>query len=141
MKIELEEPYKSKWRFGYIVINPEGRRNVILFNSRKDRSTTSFARYTMSVSLGRMLEGHEHVDHIDNDKTNDDLVNLQLLSISENNLKAAKAYGREKSITKCVCPICGISFGLSTKDLKFRPEPKCSRKCGRISASIKLKNR
>ena len=37
MKIDLEYPYNTLWNNGYIVINPEGRRNVVLFNSQIDR--------------------------------------------------------------------------------------------------------
>ena len=41
----------------------------------------------MSVKLGRMLEAWEEVDHIDNDKTNDSLDNLQILCGEENRKK------------------------------------------------------
>ena len=87
MKIDLEYPYNTLWNNGYIVINPEGRRNVVLFNSQIDRSTVSYARYLMSVKLGRFLTDQEEVDHIDNNKTNDDPNNLQILTPEQNREK------------------------------------------------------
>ncbi len=37
----------------------------------------------MSIYLGRRLEKDDHIDHIDGDRTNDDLENLQVLSTPE----------------------------------------------------------
>lgn len=92
MKIELEEPYKSDWKHGYIVTNRENRKHVILYNSPKDRSTVSYARYLMACSLGKYIDDGFEVDHIDNDKTNDVLSNLQILSKKENLNKSNPAY-------------------------------------------------
>jgi len=55
MKIELEYPFNITWKRGYIVTNPENRKNVLLYNSQPDRTTISYARYLMSVSLKRFL--------------------------------------------------------------------------------------
>ena len=44
------------------------------------------------------------MDHIDNDPTNDDIMNLQILTKAENNKKAAKVKGRLVSEIKC--PSC-----------------------------------
>lgn len=60
---------------------------VCLFNSKKERTTISYARYLMSVKLNRFLDRNEEVDHIDNDKTNDSIENLQILSSKENKEK------------------------------------------------------
>lgn len=139
MKIELEEPYKSIWRLGYLVTNPEGRKTVILYNSHSSRSSTSYARYVMSVNLGRVLEKYEHVDHIDNDKTNDGVANLQLLSLAENNLKRVKYSGKEAIYFDLVCPICGTVFKIAKRNIKFRPNATCSRSCGYRSSAIKLR--
>lgn len=100
----LEYPYTENWSKGYLVVNSENRRTVILYNSPKDRSSTQYARYLLSVSLGRYLENDEHVDHIDNDCTNDDIKNLQILTKSANNKKAARVKG--KSLSEIECPSC-----------------------------------
>ena len=90
MKITLQTPYKEDWKFGYLVINPENRRTVILFNDNNNRSSVSYARYQLAVKLQRYLTNNEFADHIDNDKTNDDINNLQILTRKENNLKSNK---------------------------------------------------
>ena len=41
----------------------------------------------MENHLGRLLEDWETVDHIDNDETNDEISNLQILSLQDNILK------------------------------------------------------
>lgn len=84
MKIQLELPYKDDWKFGYLVTNPEKRKTIILFNNNKQRSSVSYARYLMACKLKRYLSPEEQVDHIDNDKTNDTLSNLQILTGTEN---------------------------------------------------------
>src|SRR5690242_17532535 len=111
MKIELQSPYKEIWKAGYVVINREKRRTLLLVNTRSDRSSCSYARYLMAVKLGRFLTEHEHVDHIDNDKTNDSLDNLQILSQRENSIKSAAP----KIYVEFRCPICGSSFELEKR--------------------------
>lgn len=82
MKIDLQPPYSEDWRMGYLVTNPEGRRTVILYNSKESRSSTQYARYLCAVKLGRYLSESETVDHIDGDKTNDSIENLQVIICS-----------------------------------------------------------
>lgn len=126
MKIELEYPYSSKWKFGYLVINPENRKTVILFNTSKDRSSVSYARYLMSVKLGRLLSTNEHVDHKDDDKTNDVLSNLQILTPAENNKKSARGL----SVVQLQCQCCKTDF---VRENRLMHSPRktisCSRKC------------
>ena len=121
MKIDLEYPYNTLWNNGYIVINPEGRRNVVLFNSQIDRSTVSFARYLMSVKLGRFLTDQEEVDHIDNNKTNDDPNNLQILTPEQNREKQRLHYiNNVQQKFDLACPYCGKDFTLTERDMKMK---------------------
>lgn len=132
-KIELESPYNKRWKFGYLNINSDGRKTLTLYNSHKDRSSTQYARYLMAVHLGRFLNDDEHIDHIDNDKTNDSLDNLQILSLADNNMKAHK-----KPNEHFICPICNKSFERTRTQLnkmqkwrdRKREEITCSRSCG-----------
>ena len=78
-KIDLLPPYSEDWKSGYLNINSEGRRTLALYNSPSDRSSTQYARYILAVSLGRYLTDNEEADHIDGDKTNDDIKNIQIL--------------------------------------------------------------
>ena len=94
MKIELKSPYREDWDNGYLLTNREGRKIVCLYRYTKDkgeeRSTTAYAKYIMCVHLGRYLEKGEEVDHINEDKTDDRIENLQLLSSTENKKKYSK---------------------------------------------------
>lgn len=70
------------------------------------RTTISWAKYVYSVANKRILGDDETVDHIDNNKLNDDISNLQLMSIGDNIRKSAKGL----DIVDLVCPVCGESF-------------------------------
>jgi len=134
MKIELKYPYNEDWRLGYLLHNKStGRNNVHLRNSDNDLSTTSYARYLMSVHLGRYLEDHEHVDHINDIKSDDRIDNLQILTVLENNYKSAPP----KTIVSLQCPFCKKEFKRQKRQTHLsKPNNKatyCSRSC---SASV-----
>lgn len=114
MKIDLQFPYTQDWKNGYIVTNPEGRKTVILYNTQIDRSSTQYARYLLSVSLKRYLTEDETVDHIDNNKSNDDPSNLQILTRTENIKKSAKGititeHGTLSMYRYCKCDLCKLA--------------------------------
>lgn len=132
MKIKLEYPFDVLYGKGYLVTNKENRKHVILYNSKHDRTTISFARYIMSCKLKKILDKGIEVDHIDNDKTNDTSNNLQLLTKSDNIKKSSKP----ATLNTFVCPICNKIFEL-TKQRSHRKNPCCSRKCGGIKSTIK----
>ena len=131
MKIKLEYPYSEIWDTGYVVINPEGRKTLILYNSQSDRSSTQYARYIMAVHLGRFLNKDEHIDHIDGDITNNNLENLQILTPAENNRKSNK-----KPDVKLICPVCNIVFYRTRSQISGKLHKVssnsicCSRSCG-----------
>lgn len=112
MKLQIEPPFAGQWKHAYVVRNKENRNMVCLFNSNKDRTTIALARYRMAVKLGRMLREDEQVDHIDNDKTNDDINNLQILSAEENRAKYQESqlhdvHGTSSMYHKgCRCDLC-----------------------------------
>lgn len=108
MKITLEYPYSADWKFGYLQTNGEGRKTVILFNSPQDRSSTAYARYVMAVKLGRYLTSDEEVDHIDCNKIDDSLENLQLLTKEEHREKTTAE--RAVPLLKFICECCGKDF-------------------------------
>lgn len=145
-KIKLEYPYSQDWEIGYLVTNKENRKTIILYNgingNNQKRSSTQYARYKLAVNLGRYLTKDETVDHIDNDKTNDDISNLQILSRRDNICKSQK-----KPPLTSNCFICGKSFNVRRnltveKRLKYENnELCCSPECGRRKASISLKNK
>jgi len=135
--IQLQFPYNAKWKKGYLNTNTEGRKTLTLYNSHKDRSSTQYARYLLAIKEGRFLTSDEHADHKDEDKTNDDINNLQILSILENNRKT-----HCKPKIKCTCPVCKIEF-LSDKHGLYKKTPKtkcCSRKCGYKSLTLEFRS-
>lgn len=94
-KIELAPPYSEHWDIGYTFVQ-KGRKKVKLYGDGKLRSTTvNYARYLYEVKLGDYLPKDITVDHKDDDKANDRLRNLQLLTNSDNvakeNRRRAKA--------------------------------------------------
>lgn len=140
-KIHLEYPYSEDWSSGYVVINSENRKNVILYNSHGDRSTTSLARYVVSCLLGEYLPSGIEVDHVDNDKTNEKLYNYQLLTREDNTRK--QNYLQGKNYVKIICPECKTLFYRSKNKSQLIPCLKgkitcCSRSCsGRFSQKSK----
>ena len=81
---KIEYPFSRLYTKAYVYTNNEGRK-VIRF--KKDGITVkgmAYSRYLMAVKLGRFLTDEEQVDHIDNDKTNDSIDNLQILTAKEN---------------------------------------------------------
>lgn len=111
MKIELEEPFKSLWTHGYVYRSSvDGRARVCLVNSKTDRTFMAYARYLMGVKLGRPLTEDEEVDHIDTDGTNDDLDNLQVLSVSEHKKKTDEENTTGRTMVELHCSFCGCAF-------------------------------
>lgn len=109
MKIELEYPYDDY--AGYLVTNPENRRNVCLIHkATRHRTTVSYARYLMSVKERRILSCDEQVDHKDGDKTNDTIENLQIISRADNIRKSFIEKGRTRKMAKMSCPNCRKIF-------------------------------
>lgn len=132
-KIVLEEPYRSIWKWGYLVINKEPRRNVILYNNYKDRATVSYARYMYEVSIGTFLPKDIYVDHIDGDKMNDSLSNYQLLSPKENNIKKLIQNNKTALMVEFRCGTCGEIFTRQRNNTHLVIPNKstyCSRVCG-----------
>lgn len=89
-KIKLMYPFSEDYLSGYLNINKEPRRVVALIKKDKSRTSISYARYLMSCELKRYLNRDEQVDHVDNNKLNDIIENLQILSHKENNIKRNK---------------------------------------------------
>lgn len=107
----------------------------------KERTTISYARYTMAVKLKRILSSQEHVDHVDGDKSNDSYNNLQILSIAENNRKSILERGLSSKLIKLICPACQSKFErppnqVNTKIARGK-HPTCSKRCGGIHSHNK----
>lgn len=106
----------------------DGRRRVVVDDGIK-KTTKLYARYLIEQKLGRELASNEVVDHINDDKTDDRIDNLQVLTYSESNGKGIRA---AKKID-CICK-CGKEFTTLLKDHKRnrsvgKSGPYCSKRC------------
>ena len=127
MKIELSEFYKKKgYRKVYVIVNRENRRMACLYHNDGTRKTISYAKYLYTSHYNCDVADGDHVDHINGDKTDDRIDNLQVIS-KEYNIKKDHV---KKEMIVCVCPICGKEFLFDKKDLSTHPNPCCSRSCG-----------
>lgn len=118
--------------------NNKNRDIIIRWDRETDtRRTQSYPRFLMEAELGRQLDKTEHVDHIDNDKHNNELSNFQILTIKENNQKASlNRTGRSTNgplMLDVYCTGCGILFtkraAAANVNARLGRADYCSRSC------------
>lgn len=118
--LELEEPFKSKWKKAYLIKNTgEGRYYVHFYNSNNDRKCISYARYLYGVKIGFEVPDDIEIDHKDEDKTNDVIENLNPMTKGMHRSKSAI----EASIAKeerLLCPACGNWFTRTERYIRFK---------------------
>lgn len=135
MQIEISEPYKSLYKPIAYLYKLNNGRNLVLFTRPNGTITgTSYARYLMSVHLGYIIPDELHVDHINNDKTDDRIENFQLLTPKENIKKYYDYYHEHiKKTYKLKCHYCGnekeISESKNSHINKRKYRFHCSRVC------------
>jgi hypothetical protein len=98
------------------------------------RTTITLAKYKLSRHFGRRLSKHEQADHIDGDKSNDRLANLQILTQKQNRNKQQIELGISAKWRTLKCPNCGVKFKRKAHRVDFKLQqglqPCCSRRCG-----------
>lgn len=110
-----------------------GRYVVTIHYSDGTKKGTKYARYLMEQHLGRELTSAETVDHINEDRTDDRIENLQILSWEEHRKKTAQSQHRPTEVRNCAN--CGISFTLLVSTAASRISASksgnlyCSRSC------------
>lgn len=136
MRIDLEEPYKSMYKAGYLNVGSDGRRRVWCTNEEGVTVFgTAFARYLMSVKLGYLVPDEYEVDHKDDDFTNDDINNLQILTKEQNLLKQKYNYVMNVQQTfGFECAYCTTPFLLVEAEVRERQRKGgvyafCSHRC------------
>lgn len=87
--------------------NDNGRWYIHIHQNGKYLQSMNLARFRMQEYIGRLLLDEEHVDHIDDNKQNDKIGNLQILTQAENNEKSQRKY--EKEVTE-ICFHCNEPF-------------------------------
>lgn len=112
-------------------LRPDGRKFMVSIDENAKRSSTLYSRYLMEQHLGRKLDPNlETVDHINQDKTDDRIENLQILTRSEH----AKKDARPLQLVDLVCLACSKKFKRSAGQEKHNRKqrktgPFCSHRC------------
>lgn len=134
MKEKISKFYKDKgFNVVYIATNKEPRRVATL---RKDDGTMismSYAKYLYTSHHKVDIDKTLHIDHINGDKMDDRIENLQVISGTYNRQKDHK----RKEMIVCICPVCNEEFLFPKSNLSTHPNPCCSRKCGGIKSHWK----
>jgi hypothetical protein len=86
----------------------------------------------MSIKEGRILESHEEVDHLDGDKTNDRIENLEIVTRKENKRRYANTQTRQMITLTCIQ--CNATFERERRQVIYKESYLsghicCSRKC------------
>lgn len=138
IRIELESPFSLVYKLGYLQLHPSGRKYVYLVSKTDKRTLMSYARYLMSVKLNAFLDWRLHVDHINDDKTDDRIENLQILTHAENVKKEAERYRREEMVfVDLKCDECEKEFQVPNRVYQARKKQNtgnrffCSKECSR----------
>jgi hypothetical protein len=112
----------------------EGRWYVLIRKDWKKPTSMSKARYLLCIKEKRILTKNEEADHIDNNRANDAIENLQILSHAENAKKHRRHKNMKKKMVRMKCPCCGKVFekqrNYSSVARKDREYDSCSKKCG-----------
>lgn len=116
-----KKPFENYWM--YEVFHEQEQRwqvNLIVKDNISIRTTLSRARYRMSVYLGKLVSSEFEVDHKDNNKLNDNLSNLQLLTKEENKQKQVDFYRvNNPEFIQLSCSMCFSSFRKLIRNYKF----------------------
>lgn len=127
--------------YGPYVSKSHERKYVILKYYRGKIKNKLYSRFLFETHTQKILSSNEMVDHIDGDKKNDVIENLQILSRSENAKKQYKQgqtispnFGKKK-VLDIKCCICFNDFQIDEHDYKRIEINKshrltCSSKCG-----------
>lgn len=131
----ISEYYKNKGFDNlYININKEPRRVALLRNSlTKELKSMSYAKYLYTSYYECDIDKGFQVDHINNDKMDDRIENLQILSQSDNIRKSKKPI----TFITLVCPVCNTTFEYQKRNLSSHKDPCCSKRCGGIKSHWK----
>lgn len=113
------------------------RKSIRIFTAIGVSKRTSWSRYVFEKAIGRLLTTKETVDHIDEDRFNDEVSNLQVLSLRKNVQKNKKVRGmrvgdEQYSDYRCDLPECGNTFTRLIKRTKRSQHNFCSTSCGSI---------
>ncbi len=131
MKQIISEYYRKKgFNVVYISTNKEPRRVATLRKQDGTMTSMAYAKYLYTSFYECDVANGDQVDHINGDRMDDRIENLQVISQHYNNAKDKPV----KVLVERICPVCGEKFLFYRRNLPFRPNPCCSRRCGGIKS-------
>lgn len=131
---EISEYYKEKgFNKVYINTNKEPRRVATLRTPNGKMTSMSYAKYLYTSYYKCDIPEGEEIDHINDNKMDDRIENLQKVSKEYNNRKNRK----KAEQIELICPVCKQKFLFRKSNLSSHPNPCCSRKCGGIKSHWK----
>ena len=134
MKEVISDFYKEKgFNVVYININKEPRRVATLRKQNGEMTSMSYAKYLYTSHFKTEIANGDEVDHINGNKMDDRIENLQVISSTYNRQKDHII----KEMVLLKCPVCNQEFLYDKRNLKSHPNPCCSRKCGGIKSHWK----
>ncbi|MCR4934426.1 MAG: HNH endonuclease [Lachnospiraceae bacterium] len=134
MKQEISEYYKKKgYDKLYVAVNKEPRRVATLRKPNKEMASMSYAKYLYTSHYECDIADGDQIDHINGDRMDDRIENLQVIS-KHYNIKKDKV---KKEMLLMKCPVCGEKFLFPKRNLSTHPNPCCSRRCGGIKSHWK----
>ncbi len=95
----------------YVYTNKDGRTRLVIVDDNGKHTSKSYPRILMEQKLGRPLEPYEDVHHIDGDKTNNNINNLEIKLHGEHQKEHSQKY--KDTVEKC--QICGQEFTMTAK--------------------------
>lgn len=116
----------------------DGRQHIVLNNSNASKGTKgktktiSYPKAIIEAELGRLLTDNEEVDHCDNDKTNNNNGNFQILTKTNNRIKQQVHIHGEAIKHYCRCGnLASTTYSKSGgRVIKY-----CSDECRKLSKS------
>ncbi len=113
-------------------VGPDGRKRIQIVHDDGRHQIKSYPKYLLEQKIGRELEGDETCDHIDEDFTNDDPNNLQVLTRIQNATKAMLF--RPVEMYSFNCPVCKTYTSKPMSQVRHnwnlgKSGPVCSKSC------------
>ena len=132
MKLEISEYYKKKgYNKLYVNTTKEPRRVATIRKPDRETHSMSYAKYLYTSYYKCDIPDGDQVDHINGDKMDDRIENLQVISRKYNAVKDKKII---KEMVEMICPVCKEPFLFPKRNLSTHPNPCCSRRCGGIKS-------
>lgn len=120
MKEEISNYYKEKgYNVVYIATNKEPRRVATLRKANGEMTSMSYAKYLYTSHYKVDIADGNHIDHINGDKMDDRIENLQEISGKYNKQKDHK----HKEMVILTCPVCKEEFLFPKRNLSSHPKP------------------